>query len=117
MDIYVIPILAQTALLSLQTLGILDSEIEKMESIHTGFISHSFPKFSANGDKIYCIAGSTTRPSCVIEVDVESKKVEIIKDTKSNEVDTGYISEPKAITFPTEDNKVAHAYLYLPKVF
>lgn len=96
-------------------LGILDSDLEKLEKIDTGFTSHSYPKYSPQGDKIYCVAGSTTRPYCVIEVDVESKKVVIIKDTKGNEVDPGYISEPKSITYPTEDNKVAHAYLYLPK--
>lgn len=87
-----------------------------METINTGFVSHEYPTFSPSGDKIYCIGGSTTRPYCLIEVDIQSKKVEIIKDTKSCDMDLGYISEPKAITFPTEDNKVAHGYLYLPKV-
>ncbi|CAB4004974.1 S9 family peptidase [Paramuricea clavata] len=86
-----------------------------MDTIDTGFVSHMFPRFSPSGDKIYCIAGSTTRPYCVIEVHVESKHVVIIKDTKHDEVDPGYISEPKAVTYPTEDNKVAHGYLYLPK--
>jgi dipeptidyl aminopeptidase/acylaminoacyl peptidase len=94
----------------------LNSEIEKMETIATGFGSHLFPKFSPSGDKIYCVGGSTTRPYCVIEVDVESKIVVIIKDTRCHDVDPGYISEPKAVTFPTEDNKVAHGFLYLPKV-
>ena len=87
-----------------------------MEKIETGFCSHSFPKFSPSGDKIYCVGGSTTRPYCILEVDVESKQVVIIKDTKSHDIAPGYISEPKAITFPTEDNKVAHGFLYLPKV-
>ena len=87
-----------------------------METIDTGFSSHLFPKFSPSGDKIYCIGGSPTRPYCVIEVDVESKQVVIIKDTKQHEVDLGYISVPKVVTFPTEDNKVAHGFLYLPKV-
>jgi dipeptidyl aminopeptidase/acylaminoacyl peptidase len=100
----------------LQALGILNCEVEKMDTIDTGFVSHMFPRFSPSGDKIYCIAGSTTRPYCVIEVHVESKHVVIIKDTKHHEVDPGYISEPKAVTYPTEDNKVAHGYLYLPKV-
>ncbi|XP_028398795.1 uncharacterized protein LOC114522328 [Dendronephthya gigantea] len=96
-------------------IGILDAEIEKMETINTGFVSHQYPTFSPSGDKIYCIGGSTTRPICLIEVDIESKKLEIIMDTKTCDIDPGYISEPKEITFPTEDNKVAHAYLYLPK--
>lgn len=96
-------------------LGILDSELEKREDIDTGFPLHSCPKFSPKGDKIYCIAGSTSNPYCLIEVDVESKQVVIIKDTKGSDIDEGYISEPKTITFPTEDNKVAHGYLYLPK--
>ena len=87
-----------------------------METIDTGFGSHFYSKFSPSGEKIYCVAGSPTRPYCVIEVDVETKQVVIIRDTKRHDVDPGYISEPKAITFPTEDNKVAHGYLYLPKV-
>lgn len=94
----------------------MDSELEKREDIDTGFPLHSCPKFSPKGDKIYCIAGSTSNPYCLIEVDVESKQVVIIKDTKGSDIDEGYISEPKTITFPTEDNKVAHGYLYLPKV-
>ena len=100
----------------LQALGVLDSEVGKMENIDTGFGSHFFPKFSPCGEKIYCVAGSPTRPYCIIEVDVETKQVVIIRDTKCHDIDPGYISEPKAITFPTEDNKVAHGYLYMPKV-
>lgn len=99
-----------------QALGILDSEAGKMQTIDTGFGSHLFPKFSPSGENVYCVAGSPTRPYCVIEVDVETKQVVIIMDTKCHDIDPGYISEPQAITFPTEDNKVAHGYLYLPKV-
>jgi dipeptidyl aminopeptidase/acylaminoacyl peptidase len=87
-----------------------------METVDTGFTSHLFPKFSPSGDKIYCVGGSTTRSYCVIEVDVQSKQVVIIKKSNCCEVDPGYISEPKVVTFPTEDNKVAHGFLYLPKV-
>jgi hypothetical protein len=73
-----------------------------------------FPKFSPSGDKIYCIAGSTTRPYCVIEVHVESKHVVIIRyKLKHHEVDPGYISEPKAVTYPTEDNKFIYLFIYL----
>ena len=99
-----------------QALGILDSVAGKMETIDTGFGSHFYSKFSPSGEKIYCVAGGPTRPYCVIEVDVETKQVVIVVYTKCHDVDPGYISEPKAITFPTEDNKVAHGFLYLPKV-
>ena len=87
-----------------------------MEEINTGFVSHLCPKYSSSGDKIYCIARSTTRADCIVEIDVATKKVVVIKDNTVHKVDTGYISEPETITFPTEDNKVAHGFLYLPKV-
>lgn len=88
-----------------------------MEVVNTGFVSHIYPYFSANGQKLYCVAGSTIKSYVILEVDMDTKKVVIIKDvTKSFQLDEGYISIPKAITFPTEDNKVSHGYLYLPKV-
>jgi len=61
------------------------------------------------------IGGSVTQSPVIVRMDVESKKMEIIKQEHEVAVDAGYLSQAKPFSFPTTNNKTAHAIYYSPK--
>ena len=60
------------------------------------------------------IGGSFSQPLSVIRYDLASNRFETIKQAFEVTVDTGYLSTPQPIAFPTTDGKVAHAIYYPP---
>ena len=64
------------------------------------------------------IGYSPVVPNAIVRIEVESRKVDIVKIASELPVDKGYLSEPIKITFPTgKDLKSeAHGYLYMPEV-
>jgi dipeptidyl aminopeptidase/acylaminoacyl peptidase len=61
------------------------------------------------------IGGSTTRPSAVVRFDLQTGASQTLQSSSTLEVDSGYLSEPEAIEFPTENGLTAHAFYYAPK--
>ena len=64
------------------------------------------------------IGYSPVVPNAIVRIEVESRKVDIVKIASELPVDKGYLSEPTKITFPTgKDLKSeAYGYLYMPEV-
>ncbi len=67
------------------------------------------------GHIAYFEAGGPTEPSALLSLDMDSRKLDVIRRSSSATVDAGYISVPQTIEFPTEDGLTAHAFLYLPQ--
>lgn len=72
----------------------------------------SFSQIRVSEDKFVCIAGAPDKPSAIIYGD--STTFSILKENVALTIDSGYLSNPKHITFPSENNRVAHAYYYAP---
>ena len=68
-----------------------------------------------SGDRVVFEAGGPTEPITLLGLDLESGKLKVLKQTSNTPVDSGYLSVPQTIEFPTEGDLTAHALLYLPK--
>jgi len=60
------------------------------------------------------IGSSLTQPPAIVEFDATKQTFRELKRASDVEVDAGYISEPRAIEFPTENGLTAHAFYYPP---
>lgn len=60
-------------------------------------------------------AGSPTEPLSILRLNLADNKLEPLQNAVKVTVDTGYLSEPQAIEFPTEGGLTAHAFYYPPR--
>jgi len=58
--------------------------------------------------------GSPSEPASVVLLDLATCRLDVLKRASSAQVDDGYLSIPRAIEFPTEHGKTAHAFFYAP---
>jgi dipeptidyl aminopeptidase/acylaminoacyl peptidase len=66
------------------------------------------------GDHLFVIASSPTEPESLIDVDLPSRTLRVLRRSSSIEPNTACTSIPQAIEFPTTDGKTAHAFYYPP---
>jgi len=67
------------------------------------------------GTHVIFIGASATATSAIVSLDLATNKLEALKRSRDTLVDTGYLSEARAIEFPTEQGLTAHGYFYPPK--
>jgi dipeptidyl aminopeptidase/acylaminoacyl peptidase len=68
----------------------------------------------AGNGKIYCVASSPSRAREIIQIDLKSHQVEILRILQEIDLDEGYLSKPQFIEFPTENGLTAFANFYPP---
>lgn len=95
-------------------LGSIDTKSKEFQAIDTPYTNISSVKASSDGDALF-IAGSPDKPTAVIKFDLETKQAKVIKQSATLNIDTGYISLPQAISFPTDNDAIAHAWYYPPQ--
>ncbi|MHB0877112.1 MAG: S9 family peptidase [Anaerolineae bacterium] len=61
------------------------------------------------------IGGSPSEPDAVVLQHVDSGMVEILQISGAVSVDSGYLSMPEAVEFPTEHELTAHGFFYRPR--
>ncbi|MDD9893797.1 MAG: prolyl oligopeptidase family serine peptidase [Gammaproteobacteria bacterium] len=66
------------------------------------------------GDSAVALAGSATRASCVIRVDLRSGDWQTIKQVAEVPVSRAYLSEPQSICFDTTEGEQAYGLYYPP---
>ncbi|MBM3947913.1 MAG: S9 family peptidase [SAR202 cluster bacterium] len=77
-----------------------------------------FTEFSgirASPGQAVFIAASPAHPSSVVRLDLSTGWHEVLRRSSEVSLDSGYLSEPQALEFPTEGGKTAHALYYPPK--
>lgn len=60
-------------------------------------------------------AASSSQANAVVRLDLDTKSVEVLRRSSEISVDEGYLSIPESISFPTEGDKIAHAFYYPPQ--
>src|SRR5919108_3127011 len=60
------------------------------------------------------IAASTTEPQSIISLDLATQDLEVLRRSRELAVDSGYLSLPRSIEFPTENGQLAHGIFYPP---
>ena len=60
-------------------------------------------------------AGSPTQALATMQLDLQTRRLEVVRRSTELTVDVGYLSRPEAIEFPTEHGRSAHAFFYPPR--
>ncbi len=93
----------------LATLDTTTSKLEPIEIPHTEIASLRV----AAGRAVFC-GGSPTEPLSIVSLDLTTREQRILRQSSAIEIDKGYLSIPRAIEFPTENELTAHAFFYPP---
>ena len=95
-------------------LASIDAQTKQFENIETPYTNISSLRATNNGQALF-IAGSPTEPTAVVKLDFATGAKEILKQSGELNFDTDYLSVPEAISFPTENGLIAHAWYYSPQ--
>jgi len=94
-------------------LGEIDTRIGELTRIETSYTDIS--SVHASGDRALFRAGSPTQSLSIIDFDLTTRTSKILQRSNRIEVDTGYISQPELVEFPTENGLTAHGFFYPPR--
>lgn len=94
-------------------LASLDTQTLKLEPIETPYADIGY--LQAAGNRAVFRAGSPTERAAIVELDLETHRVEVLRRSSEVRVETGYLSIPQAIEFPTGGGLTAHALYYAPR--
>ncbi len=72
------------------------------------------PSITAEGTTALVIAGSATATNRAFVLDVADGSTTVLRTSAQVPVDAGYFSVPRALEFPTDDDRTAHALVYPP---
>lgn len=93
-------------------LASLDVQTGQLQTIETPYSSISAPLVS-QGKAIFT-GGSATEPTAIVQLDLASGEVEVIRPSTRLKVEEGYLSIPQPIEFPTENGLTAYGFFYPP---
>jgi dipeptidyl aminopeptidase/acylaminoacyl peptidase len=65
--------------------------------------------------RVVLIAASATEPTCVVEVNLATRALKVLRRSRELDLDPGYLSVPEPLEFPTENGETAHAIFYPPQ--
>lgn len=66
-------------------------------------------------DNIVFTGSSPTQPTAIVKINVATGETKVLKQSSDLSINTGYLSEPQQIEFPTENGKTAFAWYYPPQ--
>src|SRR5262245_9654441 len=94
--------------------GVLDPDSGTIDELDLGLDSWRSPYLVSAGRDVVVVAASTTEPTQVARVDVETGEREVLRLSLDVPVPDDFVSIPRAIEFPTEDGLTARAHYYPP---
>lgn len=94
-------------------LASLDTETHKLEVLETPY-SEIWSVGAARGRAVFA-AGSRTEPASIVQLDLRTRRLEVLHRSSDAEIAPGYLSMPEAIEFPTERGLTAHGFFYAPQ--
>lgn len=90
----------------------LDANTGRLEQIETPYTEIAGLR-CAHGRVVF-IGGSPAEALSVVQLDLATQKMEVLRYSSNIEVDREYLSTPESIEFPTENGLTAHAFFYAP---
>lgn len=93
-------------------LALLDLATNALQSIDTPYTA--IGDLRAQPHRAVFLGGSATIPGSVVQLDLPSHSVGILKASSEVPVESGYLSIPESIEFPTENGKTAYGLYYAP---
>ncbi|HWV35883.1 MAG TPA: S9 family peptidase [Thermomicrobiales bacterium] len=96
------------------SLGTLDLASGQLQRRDISFTSISDVHVQTATNSVVFLGGSSTEPSEIARLGLDSGKLETIRRSRELDVDTGYLSIPEAITWQAEDGTEVHGFYYAP---
>ncbi len=93
-------------------LATLDTTTKQLQEIETPYTSIGGVK--AEGDRLFFLGSSATEGTAIIEMNLATKQIFVLKRSSDLEIDNGYLSVPETIEFPTDKGKTAYGFFYPP---
>jgi dipeptidyl aminopeptidase/acylaminoacyl peptidase len=94
-------------------LGEIDTEKRRLNPVDLPFTDISF--VCAFSGRAIFRAGLPTEATSIIEIELATHTRKVLQRVNKIKIDAGYISQPEAIEFPTENGLTAHAFFYPPR--
>jgi dipeptidyl aminopeptidase/acylaminoacyl peptidase len=94
-------------------IGIIDLHAGTLQRIDAPYTDVSYV-CAAPGRAVFR-AGSPQAPFSIIEMDLATHSTRVLQRASKIDIDSGFISEPQPIEFPTEAGLSAHGFYYPPK--
>jgi len=94
-------------------LASLDTATGKLELIQTPYSEIEYVR--AAPGRVVFLAGSPTEPDSVVQLNLATRRPEVLRRSSEIAMDAGYLSSPQEIEFPTEHGLTAHAFFYAPQ--
>ncbi|MEG4057078.1 MULTISPECIES: S9 family peptidase [unclassified Microcoleus] len=94
-------------------LASLDLTTKQLTTIETPYTDISSVK--GRGETVVFLAGSPTESTAIVQLNLATNKLEILRQSSNLSINPGYLSVPEPIEFPTENNLTAFGFFYPPK--
>ncbi len=94
-------------------LASLDTVMGKLDPIETPYTQ--IEGLRAAPGRVVFLAGSPTEPTSVVQLDLATRRFEVLRRSSEIAIDAGYLSIPQEIEFPTENGLTAHAFFCAPQ--
>jgi dipeptidyl aminopeptidase/acylaminoacyl peptidase len=95
------------------SLSTLDTRTKQLERIELPYTEITFVR--ADARRAVFRAGSPTERLAIVELDLETRQTTVLRRASEVMIDEGYVSTPRAVEFPTEGGRTAHAFFYPPR--
>jgi dipeptidyl aminopeptidase/acylaminoacyl peptidase len=95
-------------------LAILDTETGELRPVETPYSGIAYVRASDAGDVVFR-GSSPAETACIVRLDSSTGHHEVLRRAGGLEIDSGYLSVPESVEFPTERGLTAHAFFYPPK--
>ncbi|MEZ2226000.1 MAG: prolyl oligopeptidase family serine peptidase [Microcoleus sp.] len=94
----------------LATIDLVTKQLSKIDTPYSDISS-----LKAQGEKVVFLAGSPTESSAIVQLDLGTSQIEVLRLASNLSLDAGYLSVPESIEFPTENGLTAFGFFYSPK--
>jgi dipeptidyl aminopeptidase/acylaminoacyl peptidase len=94
-------------------LGVIDTTTRKLSRIDTPYSDISGVRAMAG--RAFFLAGSASEAASVFAFDLAGGRMEVLRRSSHVDIDTGYLSSPEQLVFPTKHGKIAYGIYYAPR--
>ena len=94
-------------------LATIDTRTFKFAPLDVPYTDITYVRASA-GNAVFR-AGSSTEPPAIVQLDLTSGKIDVLRRSNNLAIDPAYFSTAQPIEFPTEDGLTAHGFFYAPR--
>jgi dipeptidyl aminopeptidase/acylaminoacyl peptidase len=100
----------QNGIWHLATLDLVTQQLNQIPIPYTEINS-----LEVKDNQAFLLVSSATEPTAIVQLDLSSFEISTLRRSTPLNLDTGYLSEPQTIEFPTENGQTAYAFFYPPK--